>query len=251
MNKNVLDTDLSGKVAVVTGGSRGIGAATAKKLASLGANIAVIYAGNEAAANAVCEECRAHGVKAEAFQCDVADFAQTKETVALIKEAFGTVDILINCAGITRDKLLAMMREDDFDAVIATNLKGTWNMIRQCCGIFIRNKGGSIVNVSSVVGLTGNAGQSNYSASKAGIIGLTKSTAKELAAKNIRCNAVAPGFIATDMTKDLGGEDSPWLKMIPLARAGEAEEVAEAIVFLADAAYITGEVLRVDGGMAM
>lgn len=242
---------IQGKTAIVTGGSRGIGAATAKKLASLGANIAVIYAGNEAAANAVCEECRAHGVKAEAFQCDVADFAQTKETVALIKEAFGTVDILINCAGITRDKLLAMMREDDFDAVIATNLKGTWNMIRQCCGIFIRNKGGSIVNVSSVVGLTGNAGQSNYSASKAGIIGLTKSTAKELAAKNIRCNAVAPGFIATDMTKDLGGGDSPWLKMIPLARAGEAEEVAEAIVFLADAAYITGEVLRVDGGMAM
>lgn len=242
---------IQGKTAIVTGGSRGIGAATAKKLASLGANIAVIYAGNEAAANAVCEECRAHGVKAEAFQCDVADFAQTKETVALIKEAFGTVDILINCAGITRDKLLAMMREDDFDAVIATNLKGTWNMIRQCCGIFIRNKGGSIVNVSSVVGLTGNAGQSNYSASKAGIIGLTKSTAKELAAKNIRCNAVAPGFIATDMTKDLGGEDSPWLKMIPLARAGEAEEVAEAIVFLADAVYITGEVLRVDGGMAM
>lgn len=242
---------IQGKTAIVTGGSRGIGAATAKKLASLGANIAVIYAGNEAAANAVCEECRAHGVKAEAFQCDVADFAQTKETVALIKEAFGTVDILINCAGITRDKLLAMMREDDFDAVIATNLKGTWNMIRQCCGIFIRNKGGSIVNVSSVVGLTGNAGQSNYSASKAGIIGLTKSTAKELAAKNIRCNAVAPGFIATDMTKDLGGEDSPWLKMIPLARAGEAEEVAEAIAFLADAAYITGEVLRVDGGMAM
>lgn len=242
---------IQGKTAIVTGGSRGIGAATAKKLASLGADIAVIYAGNEAAANAVCEECRAHGVKAEAFQCDVADFAQTKETVALIKEAFGTVDILINCAGITRDKLLAMMREDDFDAVIATNLKGTWNMIRQCCGLFIRNKGGSIVNVSSVVGLTGNAGQSNYSASKAGIIGLTKSTAKELAAKNIRCNAVAPGFIATDMTKDLGGEDSPWLKMIPLARAGEAEEVAEAIVFLADAAYITGEVLRVDGGMAM
>lgn len=242
---------IQGKTAIVTGGSRGIGAATAKKLASLGADIAVIYAGNEAAANAVCEECRAHGVKAEAFQCDVADFAQTKETVALIKEAFDTVDILINCAGITRDKLLAMMREEDFDAVIATNLKGTWNMIRQCCGIFIRNKGGSIVNVSSVVGLTGNAGQSNYSASKAGIIGLTKSTAKELAAKNIRCNAVAPGFIATDMTKDLGGEDSPWLKMIPLARAGEAEEVAEAIVFLADAAYITGEVLRVDGGMAM
>lgn len=243
---------IQGKNAIVTGGSRGIGAATAKKLASLGANIAVIYAGNQAAADAVCAECRAqYGVKAEAYQCDVADFAQTKETVSAIKEAFGSVDILINCAGITRDKLLAMMREDDFDAVISTNLKGTWNMIRQCTGLFIRQKGGSIVNVSSVVGLTGNAGQSNYSASKAGIIGLTKSVAKELAGKNIRCNAVAPGFIATDMTKDLGGEDSPWLKLIPLARAGEAEEVAEAIAFLADASYITGEVLRVDGGMAM
>lgn len=242
---------IQGKIAVVTGGSRGIGAATAKKLASLGADIAVIYAGNEAAANAVCEECRALGVKAEAFQCDVADFAKTKETVAAIKEAFGRVDILVNCAGITRDKLLAMMREDDFDAVIATNLKGTWNMIRQCTSLFIRQKGGSIVNVSSVVGMSGNAGQTNYSASKAGIIGLTKSVAKELAAKNIRCNAVAPGFIATDMTKDLGGAESPWLSQIPLARAGEAEEVAEAIVFLADASYITGEVLRVDGGMAM
>lgn len=243
---------IQGKNAIVTGGSRGIGAATAKKLASLGANIAVIYAGNQAAADAVCAECRTqYGVKAEAYQCDVADFAQTKETVSAVKEAFGSVDILINCAGITRDKLLAMMREDDFDAVISTNLKGTWNMIRQCTGLFIRQKGGSIVNVSSVVGLTGNAGQSNYSASKAGIIGLTKSVAKELAGKNIRCNAVAPGFIATDMTKDLGGEDSPWLKLIPLARAGEADEVAEAIVFLADASYITGEVLRVDGGMAM
>lgn len=242
---------IQGKTAIVTGGSRGIGAATAKRLASLGANVAVIYAGNAEKAAIVCEECRARGVKAEAFQCDVADFAQCKTTVAAIKDTFGSVDILINCAGITRDKLLAMMREDDFDAVISTNLKGTWNMIRHCAPLFIRAKGGSIVNVSSVVGLTGNAGQSNYSASKAGIIGLTKSTAKELAAKNIRCNAVAPGFIATDMTKDLGGDDSPWLKLIPLARAGEAEEVAEAIVFLADAAYITGEVLRVDGGMAM
>lgn len=242
---------IQGKKAIITGGSRGIGAATAKKLASLGADIAVIYAGNAAAAQAVCEECRTMGVRAEAYQCDVADFAQTKETVVAIKEAFGRVDILVNCAGITRDKLVAMMREDDFDAVIATNLKGTWNMIRQCTSLFIRQKGGSIVNVSSVVGMSGNAGQSNYSASKAGIIGLTKSIAKELAVKNVRCNAVAPGFIATDMTKDLGGEESPWLAQIPLARAGEAEEVAEAIVFLADAAYITGEVLRVDGGMAM
>lgn len=242
---------IQGKTALVTGGSRGIGAATALMLASLGANVAIIYAGNTEAAEATCARCREAGVKAEIYQCDVADFAQAKETVAAVKGDFGTIDILINCAGITRDKLLAMMRESDFDDVIATNLKGTFNMIRHCANVFIRNKGGSIVNVSSVVGLVGNPGQVNYSASKAGIIGMTKSVAKELATKNIRCNAVAPGFIATDMTKDLGGEDSPWMKMIPLARAGEAEEVAEAIVFLADAAYITGEVLRVDGGMAM
>ena len=246
---------IQGKTAIVTGGSRGIGAATAKKLASLGANVAVIYAGNEAAANDVCTICRdSYGVKAEAFQCDVADFAQTKETVAAIKDTFGTVDILINCAGITRDKLLAMMREDDFDAVIATNLKGTFNMIRQCCSIFIRNKGGSIVNVSSVVGLTGNAGQCNYSASKAGIIGLTKSTAKELAAKNIRCNAVAPGFIDTDMTSVLSDSVKENINaQIPLKRMGSSEEIANSVYFLAgdENTYITGQVLNVDGGMLM
>ena len=161
------------------------------------------------------------------------------------------MNILVNSAGITRDKLLAMMSEEDFDAVVNTNLKGTFNFIRHCAGLFIRNKGGCIVNVSSVVGLSGNAGQANYAATKAGVIGLTKSVAKELSAKNIRCNAVAPGFIATDMTKDLVQADEAWLKQIPLARAGEAEEVADAIVFLCGARYITGEVLRVDGGMAM
>lgn len=240
------------QVAIVTGGSRGIGAATAKKLAQQGAHIAVVYAGNKEAANAVCEECRqTYGVKAEAFQCDVANYSRVKETVAEIKKAFGTVNILVNSAGITRDKLLAMMSEEDFDAVVNTNLKGTFNFIRHCAGLFIRNKGGCIVNVSSVVGLSGNAGQANYAATKAGVIGLTKSVAKELSAKNIRCNAVAPGFIDTDMTKDLVQADEAWLKEIPLARAGEAEEVADAIVFLCGARYITGEVLRVDGGMAM
>lgn len=240
------------QVAIVTGGSRGIGAATAKKLAQQGAHIAVVYAGNKEAANAVCEECRqTYGVKAEAFQCDVANYSRVKETVAEIKKAFGTVNILVNSAGITRDKLLAMMSEEDFDAVVNTNLKGTFNFIRHCAGLFIRNKGGCIVNVSSVVGLSGNAGQANYAAAKAGVIGLTKSVAKELSAKNIRCNAVAPGYIATDMTKDLVRADEAWLKQIPLARAGEAEEVADAIVFLCGARYITGEVLRVDGGMAM
>ena len=240
------------QVAIVTGGSRGIGAATEKKLAQQGAHIAVVYAGNKEAANAVCEECRqTYGVKAEAFQCDVANYSRVKETVAEIKKAFGTVNILVNSAGITRDKLLAMMSEEDFDAVVNTNLKGTFNFIRHCAGLFIRNKGGCIVNVSSVVGLSGNAGQANYAATKAGVIGLTKSVAKELSAKNIRCNAVAPGFIDTDMTKDLVQADEAWLKQIPLARAGEAEEVADAIVFLCGARYITGEVLRVDGGMAM
>ena len=212
----------------------------------------MVYAGNKEAANAVCEECRqTYGVKAEAFQCDVANYSRVKETVAEIKKAFGTVNILVNSAGITRDKLLAMMSEEDFDAVVNTNLKGTFNFIRHCAGLFIRNKGGCIVNVSSVVGLSGNAGQANYAATKAGVIGLTKSVAKELSAKNIRCNAVAPGFIDTDMTKDLVQADEAWLKQIPLARAGEAEEVADAIVFLCGARYITGEVLRVDGGMAM
>ena len=240
------------QVAIVTGGSRGIVAATAKKLAQQGVHIAVVYAGNIEAANAVCEECRqTYGVKAEAFQCDVANYSRVKETVAEIKKAFGTVNILVNSAGITRDKLLAMISEEDFDAVVNTNLKGTFNFIRHCAGLFIRNKGGCIVNVSSVVGLSGNAGQANYAATKAGVIGLTKSVAKELSAKNIRCNAVAPGFIDTDMTKDLVQADEAWLKQIPLARAGEAEEVADAIVFLCGARYITGEVLRVDGGMAM
>lgn len=243
---------LNGKVAIVTGGSRGIGAAAVRELAAKGADVAVIYAGNQELADKVCQECRErYGVKAGSYCCDVADFEAAKEAVAKIKEDFGKVDILVNNAGITRDKLLLMMKEEDFDAVLGVNLKGAFNMIRHVSSLFIRNKGGKIINVSSVVGLHGNAGQANYAASKAGIIGLTKSVAKELAGKNILCNAVAPGFIETDMTKSLSGAEEAWMNLIPLKRAGKAEEVAKAVVFLADSDYITGEVLRVDGGMGM
>lgn len=241
---------LKGKTAVVTGGSRGIGRAIAYKLASMGADIAVIYAGNAEAAETVCRRSAEEtGVKARAYQCDVADFTAVKETVARIRADFGTVHILVNNAGITRDGLLAIMKEEDYDAVVDTNLKGAFNMIRHCAGLFIRNREGCIINITSVAGLMGNAGQCNYSASKAGLIGLTKSVARELAPKGIRCNAIAPGFIATDMT---GSQtDNPLLGTIPLGRMGEPEDVAEAAAYLATAKYVTGEVLRVDGGIAM
>ena len=241
---------LKGKTAVVTGGSRGIGEAIVYKLASLGANIAVIYAGNATAAENVCEKCKKeYGVDAKAYQCNVADFSAAKETVAKIRSDFGTAQILINNAGITRDALLAMMKEDDFDAVLATNLKGAFNMIRHMTGLFIRAHEGCVINIASVAGMIGNAGQCNYSASKAGLIGLTKSVAKELAPKGIRCNAVAPGFISTDMTENQ--TDNPLLNMIPLGRMGETEDVADAVAYLVTAKYVTGEVLRVDGGIAM
>lgn len=241
---------LKGKTAVVTGGSRGIGEAIASKLASLGANIAVIYAGNADAADNVCEKCKQeYHVEAKTYQCDVSDFSAVKETVAKIKADFGTVHILINNAGIARDGLLAMMKEEDFDSVLDTNLKGAFNMIRHLTGLFIRNREGCIINITSVAGIMGNAGQCNYSASKAGLIGLTKSAAKELAPKGIRCNAVAPGFIVTDMTKDQ--TNNPLLDMIPLGTMGDTEDVAEAVAYLATAKYVTGEVLRVDGGIAM
>lgn len=241
---------LKGKTAVVTGASRGIGEAIAYKLASLGANIAVIYAGNNLAADNVCEKCKQeYGVDAKAYQCDVANFDTVKETVLKIKADFGTVHILVNNAGVTRDGLVAMMKEADFDTVLNTNLKGAFNMIRHCTGLFIRNREGCIINITSVAGLMGNAGQSNYSASKAGLVGLTKSVAKELAPKGIRCNAIAPGFIKTDMTENL--IDNPLLKMIPLGQMGGTEDIADAVAYLATAKYVTGEVLRVDGGIAM
>lgn len=241
---------LKGKTAVVTGGSRGIGEAIAYKLAAMGANIAVIYAGNEAAAENVCKKCiQESNVNAKAYRCNVADFSSVKETVAKIKADFGTVQILINNAGITRDGLLAMMKEEDYDDVLNTNLKGAFNMVRHLSGLFIRNREGCIINITSVAGITGNAGQCNYSASKAGLIGFTKSVAKELAPKGIRCNAVAPGFIKTDMTGEQA--ENPLLNMIPLGTMGDTEDVANAVAYLVTAKYVTGEVLRVDGGLAI
>lgn len=241
---------LNGKTAVVTGGSRGIGEAIVYKLASMGANIAVIYAGNAAAAEKVCKKCgQRYSVEARAYQCNIADFSAVKEAVVKIRADFGTVQFLVNNAGITHDGLLAMMKEEDFDTVLDTNLKGAFNMIRHMAGLFIRAREGCIINITSVSGMMGNAGQCNYSASKAGLIGLTKSVAKELAPKGIRCNAVAPGFIATDMTGNQ--TDNPLLDMIPLGKMGEPEDVADAVAYLAAAKYVTGEVLRVDGGIAM
>lgn len=241
---------LNGKTAVVTGGSRGIGEAIVYKLASMGANIAVIYAGNAAAAEKVCKKCgQRYSVEARAYQCNVADFSAVKEAVVKIRADFGAVQFLVNNAGITHDGLLAMMKEEDFDTVLDTNLKGAFNMIRHMAGLFIRAREGCIINITSVSGMMGNAGQCNYSASKAGLIGLTKSVAKELAPKGIRCNAVAPGFIATDMTGNQ--TDNPLLDMIPLSKMGEPEDVADAVAYLAAAKYVTGEVLRVDGGIAM
>lgn len=240
---------LTEKTALITGGSRGIGAVIAETLAAQGANIVILYAGNTEAAQAVCRRCAEQGVKAAAYQCNVADFTAVKETIAQIKKDFGGVHILVNNAGITRDGLAAMMKEEDFDAVLDTNLKGAFHLIRHCTPLFLRQREGCIINITSVAGLMGNAGQCNYAASKAGLIGLTKSIAKELAPRGIRCNAVAPGFIATDMTGEQG--ENPLLTRIPLGRMGETEEVAEAVAFLAQAKYITGEVLRVDGGLAM
>ena len=241
---------LSKKTVIVTGGSRGIGAAIAQKFASLGCNVAIIYAGNEEAAQAVCQDCQAqYPVFAKAYRCDVSDFQAVKAAVSAIKADFGTAHILVNNAGITRDRLAAMMSEADFDAVLDTNLKGAFNMIRHCAGLFIRNQEGCIINISSISGLMGNAGQCNYAASKAGLIGLTKSVAKELAPKGIRCNAIAPGFIQTDMTSTQA--DHPMLSMIPLGTMGTPEDVADAAAYLATANYVTGEVLRVDGGLAM
>lgn len=241
---------LKGKTAIVTGGSRGIGAAIAEKLASLGADVAVLYAGNAQAAEEVCTRCtQRYGVSMKAYCCDVSDYSAARETVTRIRSDFDAVHILVNNAGITRDGLIAMMKEDDFDRVLDTNLKGAFNMIRHCTGLFLRGREGCIVNISSVSGLMGNPGQCNYSASKAGLIGLTKSVAKELAPKGIRCNAIAPGFIRTDMTARQ--EDSPLLAAIPLGRMGEPKDVADACAYLITAKYVTGEVLRVDGGIAM
>lgn len=243
---------LNGKTALVTGASRGIGRAIALRLAEDGANVAVIYAGSADKAEAVVNEITAPGVNAKAYRCNVADSAAVNETVKAVTNDLGKIDILVNNAGITRDGLMLRMKDEDFDAVLDTNLKGAFNMIRACYSGFIRKKSGRIINISSVSGIMGNAGQANYSASKAGVIGLTKSVARELASRGITCNAVAPGFIQTDMTENLG-DNNPLLNSIPLGRMGKPEDIAAAVAFLASdsAAYITGEVLKVDGGLAI
>lgn len=243
---------LNGKTALVTGASRGIGRAIALRLAEDGANVAVIYAGSADKAEAVVNEITALGVNAKAYRCNVADSAAVNETVKAVTNDLGKIDILVNNAGITRDGLMLRMKDEDFDAVLDTNLKGAFNMIRACYSGFIRKKSGRIINISSVSGIMGNAGQANYSASKAGVIGLTKSVARELASRGITCNAVAPGFIQTDMTENLG-DNNPLLNSIPLGKMGKPEDIAAAVAFLASdsAAYITGEVLKVDGGLAI
>ena len=243
---------LNGKTALVTGASRGIGRAIALRLAEDGANVAVIYAGSADKAEAVVNEITALGVNAKAYRCNVADSAAVNETVKAVTNDLGKIDILVNNAGITRDGLMLRMKDEDFDAVLDTNLKGAFNMIRACYSGFIRKKSGRIINISSVSGIMGNAGQANYSASKAGVIGLTKSVARELASRGITCNAVAPGFIQTDMTENLG-DNNPLLNSIPLGRMGKPEDIAAAVAFLASdsAAYITGEVLKVDSGLAI
>lgn len=244
----------SGKTAVVTGGSRGIGRAICLELASHGANIVLCYAGNEQAAEQTAQDCRALGARVTAVKCDVSDNQAVKDMMKAAVKEYGRIDILVNNAGVTRDGFLLMMRESDYDTVLDTNLKGTFLCMKHVVHAMMKQNYGRIVNLSSVSGIRGNAGQANYAASKAGVVGLTKAAAKELAAKNITVNAVAPGFIETDMTAAMtDAAKAATLAMIPAARLGQAQEVARAVVFLAgkDAAYITGQVLCVDGGMAM
>ena len=243
------------KRALVTGGSRGIGRAVCLALAARGMRIAVNYAGNAAAAEDVVQECLQQGAPdAFAVQADVSDAEQVRALVAAVSERWGGVDVLVNNAGITRDGLMMRMSEQDFDAVLATNLKGAFACMQAVMRPMMKQRWGRIVNLSSVVGLRGNLGQANYAASKAGLIGMSKSAAKELASRGITVNCVAPGFIETDMTAVLPESvRTALLGQIPLARLGTAEEVAAAVAFLAspEAAYITGQVLCVDGGMAM
>jgi 3-oxoacyl-[acyl-carrier protein] reductase len=238
--------------AIVTGASRGIGRAIALQLAKDGCNIAVNYRGSEAEARALCVEIVAIGVKALAFQADVSDFNQAAELVKAAVAEFGSIDVLVNNAGITRDRLIAMMSEEDFSEVIRVNLNGCFNMTRHITRQMMKQKSGIIVNLSSVIGIHGNAGQANYAASKAGIIGLTLSTAKELGSRGIRVNAVAPGYIQTDMTSALNDEQREKIAShILLGRLGQVEDVANLVSFLCSpaASYITGQVISVDGGM--
>tara|TARA_R110002049_G_scaffold306430_1_gene504878 strand:- start:1191 stop:1937 length:747 start_codon:yes stop_codon:yes gene_type:complete len=243
---------LEGKNVIITGASRGIGMGIAKVFAENGANVAFTYSSSEAPALELEKELIASGVKAKAYKSNAASFAQSEELVAKVLEDFGGIDVLINNAGITKDNLLMRMGEDDFDAVIEINLKSVFNMTKAVQRTMLKQRKGSIINMSSVVGVKGNAGQTNYAASKAGMIGFTKSVALELGSRNIRCNAIAPGFIETEMTDKLDDKVvQGWRDGIPLKRGGSPADVANACLFFASdlSGYITGQVLNVDGGM--
>lgn len=245
---------LRGKCAIVTGSSRGIGRAIAKKLASQGVNIVLNYRSNDEQAIEVENELKEFGVEVLKVKADISKLDEAEKLIKAAKERFNKIDIMVNNAGVTIDKLLIRMKEEDFDNVINVNLKGVFNCLKSIAPVMLRQKCGNIINISSVVGLTGNAGQVNYAASKAGVIGMTKSLAKELGSRGITVNAVAPGFIETDMTQDLNEEYKKKIQEeIPLKRFGAAEDVADVVSFLAsdDAKYVTGQVIHVDGGMVM
>ncbi len=248
------EKELEGKVALVTGGGRGIGKAICLALGRLGATVIVNYNGSKEKALEVVNEINSFGGKADSIQCDVSDYEACEIMVKEIVEQYKKVDILVNNAGVTRDNLILRMSENDFDTVIKTNLKGAFNTIKHLTKNFLKLKSGKIINISSVSGVMGNAGQANYSASKAGLIGLTKSIARELSSRNICVNAVAPGFVETEMTQAMPNEVlENALKSIPLGRIGLPEDIANAVAFLASdmANYITGQVICVDGGMAI
>lgn len=245
---------LTGKVALVTGAGRGIGSAIAKTLAANGAFVIVNYNGSKEKAEAVVEEIKKSGAEAAAVQCDVSDYAACGKMVEELIASYGHIDILVNNAGITRDNLILKMSEEEFDAVLNTNLKGTFHTIRHLSRYFVKQRAGRIINLSSVSGVMGNAGQANYSASKAGVIGLTKSVAREFARRGITCNAVAPGYIETEMTAQMPEAAKEAVKQqIPLQRTGTVWDIAEMVAFLASekASYITGQVISVDGGMSI
>lgn len=242
---------LEGKTALVTGGSQGLGKAIALKLAENGADIAIAYVGPSEPAEDTLKEIEAMGRRARLYVCDVRDENAVNETVAAVKKDLGQIDILVNNAGVTRDTLIVGMKDEDYDMVLDINLKGAFHMIRACYRDFMRKRSGKIINISSIAGLVGNAGQVNYAASKAGLIGMSKSVAKELGSRGVCCNCIAPGFIKTDMTKDIK-EDNPLLVQVPMKRMGSPEDVANVALFLAspESDYITGETIRVDGGLA-